>query len=223
MTFAELNEDQRIQLKQRILVDRNEAIGEGTSYGELADADELVSDEDLEACYDGTEFSPDDFGTEASPDDFTPSNQEERKTGMKIYEKLGIGAGRYITKDEMNRAEAVYGRYLGFRESRHDDNPLTLAEFLLQDVDYDRLDCFTWPKGELVKTKDGALGMTTGWATVGFASSHFEVAVKTARGELCYNADDLQKADVPPEVLEYVKSTLQDKVHGKVDEAFKEA
>lgn len=67
MTFAELNEDQRIQLKQRILVDRNEAIGEGTSYGELADADELVSDEDLEACYDGTEFSPDDFGTEVSP------------------------------------------------------------------------------------------------------------------------------------------------------------
>ena len=49
MTFAELNEDQRIQLKQRILVDRNEAMGEGTSYGELADADELVSDEDLEA------------------------------------------------------------------------------------------------------------------------------------------------------------------------------
>lgn len=222
MTFAELNEDQRIQLKQRILVDRNEAIGEGTSYGELADADELVSDEDLEACYAGTEFSPDDFGTEVSPDDFTQPEQE-RKTGMKIYEKLGIGAGRYVTKDEMNRVEAVYGRYLEFRKSRHDDNPLTLAEFLLQDVDYDRLDCFTWPKGELVKTKDGAIGMTAGWTLVGCTSTYFAVNVKTARGELAYNADDLQKADVPPEVLEYVKSTLQDKVHGKVDEAFKEA
>lgn len=61
MTFAELNEDQRIQLKQHILVDRNEAMGKGTFYGELADADELVSDEDLEAEYGGTEFSPDDF------------------------------------------------------------------------------------------------------------------------------------------------------------------
>ena len=222
MTFAELNEDQRIQLKQRILVDRNEAIGEGTSYGELADADELVSDEDLEACYAGTEFSPDDFGTEVSPDDFTQPEQE-RKTGMKIYEKLGIGAGRYVTKDEMNRAEAVYGRYHEFRESRQDYSPISLAEFLLQDVDYDHLDCFTWPKGELVKTKDGAIGVTTGWSVVGFSSPHFAVSVKTARGELCYDADDLQKADVPPEVLEYVKSTLQDKVHGKVDEAFKES
>ena len=222
MTLAELNEDQRIKLKQWILVDRNEAAGEGTSYGELADADELVSDEDLEARYGGTEFSPDDFGTEASPDDFTQPEQE-RKTGMKIYEKLGIGAGRYVTKDEMNRAEAVYGRYLEFRESRHDDSPMSLAEFLLQDVDYDRLDCFTWPKGELVKTKDGAIGMTTGWTLVGFSSPYFAVSVKTARGEVSYNADDLQKTDVPPEVLEYVKSTLQDKVHGKVDEAFKEA
>ena len=61
MTFAELNEDQRIQLKQGILMYRNDAVGEGTSYEELANADELVSDEDLEAWYDGTEFSPDDF------------------------------------------------------------------------------------------------------------------------------------------------------------------
>ena len=142
---------------------------------------------------------------------------------MKIYEKLGIGTGRCITKDEMNRAEAIYERYREFRESRHDDNPMSLAEFLLQDVDYDHLDCFTWPKGELVKTKDGALGMTTGWSVVGFsAGMHYTVAVKTAKGELSYEADDLQKADVPPEVLEYVKFTLQDKVHGKVDEAFKE-
>jgi hypothetical protein len=142
---------------------------------------------------------------------------------MKMYEKLKIGTGRYVTKDEMCRAEAVYGRYLEFRRDRHDDSPMSLMEFLLQDVDYDRLDCFTWPKGELVKTKDGALGVTTGWSVVGFTSTHCAVAVKTAKGEVCYDADELQKADVPPEVLEYVKSTLQDKVHSKVDEAFKEA
>ena len=223
MTFAELNKDQRIQLKQRILVDRNEAIGEGTSYGELADADELVSDEDLEARYAGTEFSPDDFGTEVSSDGFTPSKQE-RKTEMKIYEKLKIGTERpYVTKNEMSRAEAAYGRYLEFCRSEHNDNPMALVEFLLQDADYDRLDCFMWPKGELVKTKDGALGMTTGWITVGCAETYFKVTVKTAKGVAFYNADDLQKTDIPPEVLEYVKATLQDKVHGKVDEAFKEA
>ena len=142
---------------------------------------------------------------------------------MKIYEKLKIGTGRYVTKYEMNRAEAVYGRYLEFRRSRHDDNPMSMAEFLLQDVNYDHLDSFTWPKGELVKTTDGALGVTTGWNVVGFSCPYFAVSVKTAKGEFCYKADELQKADVPPEVLEYVKSTLQDKVHGKVDEAFKEA
>lgn len=61
MTFDELNEDQRLELKQRILTERNEQKGEGTSYGELADADDLVSDEDLKDWYGGTEFSPDDF------------------------------------------------------------------------------------------------------------------------------------------------------------------
>ena len=142
---------------------------------------------------------------------------------MKMYEKLGVGTGRCVTMDELSRVEDVYERYLEFRKSRHDDNPMSRVQFLLQDVDYDRLDCFTWPKGELVKTKDGTLGMTMGWDVVGFSSPHFAVSVKTARGEFCYNADDLERANIPPEVLEYVKSTLQDKVHGKVDEAFKEA
>lgn len=61
MTYDELNKDQKLELKQQIVMDRNEHIGEGTSYGELALADELVSDGDLEAEYGGTEFSPDDF------------------------------------------------------------------------------------------------------------------------------------------------------------------
>ncbi len=61
MTFDELNENQRIELKQSILTCRNEAIGEGTSYEELANADDLVSDEDLRDWYGGTVFSEDDF------------------------------------------------------------------------------------------------------------------------------------------------------------------
>lgn len=66
MTFDELSEEQKLELKQRILTERNEQRGEGTSYGELADADELVDDEALEAEYGGTEFSPDDFSCSAS-------------------------------------------------------------------------------------------------------------------------------------------------------------
>ena len=61
MKFDDLSEDQRVELKQRILTERNEARGEGTSYGELADADDLVSDDDLESWYGGTEFVSDDF------------------------------------------------------------------------------------------------------------------------------------------------------------------
>ena len=66
MSFDELNDGQKLELKQRILEDRNERKGEGTSYGELANADELVDDEELEAEYGGTEFSPDDFSCSAS-------------------------------------------------------------------------------------------------------------------------------------------------------------
>ena len=61
MTYDELNEDQRTELKQRILMERNEQKGEGTSYEELADADRLVSDEDAKAWADGMEFFNDDF------------------------------------------------------------------------------------------------------------------------------------------------------------------
>ena len=61
MTFDELNEDQRFELKQRILMERNDAKGEGTSYGELADAGELVSDQDAKDWAEGMEFSNDDF------------------------------------------------------------------------------------------------------------------------------------------------------------------
>lgn len=62
MKFSELNSDQRLQLKQRMLDDelyRTE--GRSASYGELAHAGSLVTDEALEKEYGGTEFSPDDF------------------------------------------------------------------------------------------------------------------------------------------------------------------
>ena len=61
MKLKDLNDDQRLQLKQRILTDRMDAKGESPSYGELADADTLVTDEELEAEFSDTEFVPDDF------------------------------------------------------------------------------------------------------------------------------------------------------------------
>lgn len=52
---------QRLQLKQDILTRRMDEKGESPSYGELADADRLITDEELEAEFGNTEFVPDDF------------------------------------------------------------------------------------------------------------------------------------------------------------------
>lgn len=61
MTVKELNREQLIQLKQNFLDEENYRNGEGTSYGELAAADELVSDETIFNEYSGYVFSEDDF------------------------------------------------------------------------------------------------------------------------------------------------------------------
>lgn len=95
MTFDDLNNDQRVELKQRILTERNEARGEGTSYGELADADTLVSDEDARAWAKGMEFSPDDFscGVAADRDGVLDELKEwaERELLVARYAKPGTG------------------------------------------------------------------------------------------------------------------------------------
>ena len=140
---------------------------------------------------------------------------------MKMFEKLNVGLNKFVTKDELKYANEVYSRYADDAKERG-RRVRSLAEFLLEDVECDNLDSFIWDKGQLVKTQDGKLGMTTGWTRIGFNTSRYAVSVKTANGEVACLADTLKKADVPPEVLEYVKSTLQDKVHEKVDEAFKE-
>ena len=57
MDVHELNREQLIQLKQAILCERDT----GTSYGELAAADELVTDEEVFVQYGGTNFVEDDF------------------------------------------------------------------------------------------------------------------------------------------------------------------
>ena len=62
MTLKDLNKDQRKQLKARLLDDElMEVEGRTASYGEIANADEIVSDEKLEEAYCATSFVPDDF------------------------------------------------------------------------------------------------------------------------------------------------------------------
>lgn len=61
MTVQELNRDQLIQLKQQMLMERMDAEGDSPSWGELADADSLISDEDVQNQFSGTIFTPDDF------------------------------------------------------------------------------------------------------------------------------------------------------------------
>lgn len=64
MTVYDLNRDQLEQVKQRMLMERYDEHGETPSYGELADADNLISDEEVYEEYGGTEFVPEDFGFE---------------------------------------------------------------------------------------------------------------------------------------------------------------
>lgn len=57
MSVHELTRDQIVLLKQDYLCNTRESV----SWGELADADELVSDEYIKERYEGTEFVPEDF------------------------------------------------------------------------------------------------------------------------------------------------------------------
>ncbi len=58
MRLADLTREQKIELKQQILVDRGEVF-----WSELAEADNLVGDEELEEVYGATDFVPDDFSS----------------------------------------------------------------------------------------------------------------------------------------------------------------
>lgn len=63
-TLKQLTAEQITELKQNYLA--NVAyIGEGVSYGELANADELVTMEELEQEYGAVAFSNDDFACSA--------------------------------------------------------------------------------------------------------------------------------------------------------------
>lgn len=57
MKLQDLNREQIIQLKQNLCCEKNE----NASYGELAEIDNLVSDEELKKEYGDTYFVDEDF------------------------------------------------------------------------------------------------------------------------------------------------------------------
>ena len=94
MDYRDLTNEQRLEFKQHILTERNNERGEGTSYGELADAGTLVSDEDAESQAEGIAFSPDDFscGVAADRDGVLDELKEwaERELLVAKYAKPGV-------------------------------------------------------------------------------------------------------------------------------------
>ena len=56
MTFADLSDEQKVELKRKILERRAENRGEEASLWELENADDLVSDDDLKDWFGEAEF-----------------------------------------------------------------------------------------------------------------------------------------------------------------------
>lgn len=61
MTINELTPEQLTQVKQRYYTEKQAEKGEGVSWGELAQINELVTDAEIIAEYSGVNFIPDDF------------------------------------------------------------------------------------------------------------------------------------------------------------------
>lgn len=57
MRLDELNDEQKTMLKQKVLAERER----NPSWGDVADADELVTDKELTEAYGNTEFVAEDF------------------------------------------------------------------------------------------------------------------------------------------------------------------
>ncbi len=145
----------------------------------------------------------------------------------RMFEILPDMAGcTYPSKETVDRAFTVeFKRYLDYMAESHEALvPLSFAQFLLADSVLTGFDSFLWPKDTLVKIRsNGMIGIVTGWVDVGCSAPVVAVRVRTAKNEgkgSGFHPSDLERADIPPEVLEYVAGTLKDRVHGKVDEAF---
>jgi hypothetical protein len=61
MTVYELNAEQLHQVKESYLIQKRDEAGEPCYMSELADADNLIGNEEIYCEYDGINFSEDDF------------------------------------------------------------------------------------------------------------------------------------------------------------------
>lgn len=65
MTFSELTTEQKLELKQALLLEREDSV----SLGEMTKCDELVTDEELEAKWGSVIFTEDDFLSKCDDND----------------------------------------------------------------------------------------------------------------------------------------------------------
>lgn len=73
MTVKELNRDRLIQLKQNYYCSNHESV----SYAELADVDNLVSDDEIYREYAGVFFVPEDFDVDETINKFCERGNDE--------------------------------------------------------------------------------------------------------------------------------------------------
>lgn len=134
----------------------------------------------------------------------------------------GLTSYKSPSDETMEAVGVWYSRYLEYMKAHHEAVvPLSLAQFLLTKVEDSGFDAFTWAKDTLVRVKDSnMIGIVTGWSDIGFSNPTVAVEVRTAKGEGGQHPANLEVAEIPPEVLEYVASTLKGRVHDKVEEAF---
>lgn len=76
-SVRELSREQMEELKQNYLSKKMDEKGESPSYGELAEASTIITDEEMWEVYGDTEFSDDDFTCSAGSD---ASNEHEKIT-----------------------------------------------------------------------------------------------------------------------------------------------
>ena len=119
MRLEDLNESQKLELKQRVLGERNDAQGKGTSWAELAMADELVSDEELADKYGGTEFVPEDFSKKPPENPIGGLQASDwQEEALKYAESIGIY--EYEVNDKYIEYWSFFGRHEGWYFVRYD-------------------------------------------------------------------------------------------------------
>ena len=146
MTYDELSKEQKLELKRYILMERNEHIGEGTSYGELALADDLVSDEVVEAWAEGVEFSEDDFTADEVHDE-----RDWEAEALKYAESIGVY--EYKVNGRFIEYWTFYGPSDGWYFVRYDLRE-SRERFRGANIPWD--DEVPLPAPGFLRTKDGA-------------------------------------------------------------------